>query len=224
MKKIIAAIAAILSIANTANAELDFGWGFKGGLNFATYNSDADDFQARMGQWGVLCRLKFGSFAVQPEIYYARQGVRSLEIMIDDHYDEESWGTGWAYDQEKYRLMLLTDNVQMAIMFKYYLPFGTKCFDVQVGPQFSQRFDYKVSSPSPHGYLLDPVLGIESKYDFARDQNKFTTAINFGVGYDSPSGIGVDFRCSMGLTPVFKNLISDKIRDRVWSISFTYLL
>ncbi len=223
MKKIIVAIAAILSIASTANAQLDFKYGFKIGLNFATYNVDADDFQARLGQWGILCRLRYGNFAIQPEIFYARQGVRSLEIMIDDHYDDYGYLNNQLYDQEKYRLQLLTDNVQMPIMIKYYIPVGANCFNVQVGPQFSQRFDYKVSSPSPHGYLLDPeVGGILSKRDFARDQNKFTTAINFGLGYDSDSGIGVDFRCSMGLTDVFKTLY-DGARDRVWSISFTYL-
>lgn len=223
MKKYLIALALCCTSA-LASAEVNFNWGFKGGLNFTTYDSDVDDVQAHLGQWGVICRFKFGeSFAIQPEVFYACQGVRSLEFLLSKNQDNSPFGSDnnpWN-DYTKYRLGLLTDNIQEAIMLKYYLPFGQKCLNIQAGPQFSQRFDYKVTSPSPHGYLKE--LGMNSKYGFAQDMNKFTTMLNVGVGYDSPSGIGVDLRWTTGLTPVFKNLYPTA-HDRVYSISFTYTL
>ncbi len=227
MKKYLIAIVALLSTA-LANAQFDFGYGFKAGLNFATYSSDCDDIQARPGQYGILCRLKFGSsFAIQPEVFYSRQGVRSLEFLIAGHYDDAPYNTlNPTNDQEKFRLLLLNDCVQMPIMLKYYLPINLYGFNVQAGPLFSQRFEYRVSTPSPLGYLRDSSTfgrSLTSKNDFARDQNKATMGINTGIGFDSPSGIGLDVRCYFGLTPVFKTLYRNA-RDRVWSISFTYLL
>lgn len=222
MKKILLAIA-ILCFAAAANAQTEFRYGFKGGLNFSTFSTDPDDVQARMGQWGVLCRFRVGSFAVQPELFYARQGVRSLERMIQRHPDHAYQTGEWDHD-ELYKLMLLTDNIQMPIMIKYYLPIFDG-LNIQAGPQMSQRFDYKISSPSQKGYLLDPKIdGTGDIRDYARDMNHFSVAANVGVGYDSASGIGVDFRCSLGLTPVFKTLYNTHSRDRVWSISFTYTL
>lgn len=229
MRKIILAFA-LLCVVAVADAQMIFRYGFKGGLNFATYDSDADDVQCRLGQWGVLCRFEWGSFAIQPELFYARQGVRSLERLVVPEL-EGSWIT-----EQNFKLMLLTDNVQLPIMLKYYLPIASlKGINVQAGPQFSQRFDYKVSTPSEKGYLASDYLGgAMSKRRFAQDMNQFTVMANMGIGFDSESGIGVDFRCSMGLTPVFKGEIVDpktgenyaynsNSHDRVWSISFTYL-
>lgn len=229
MRKIILAFA-LLCVVAVADAQMIFRYGFKGGLNFATYDSDADDVQCRLGQWGVLCRFEWGSFAIQPELFYARQGVRSLERLVVPEL-EGSWIT-----EQNFKLMLLSDNVQLPIMLKYYLPIASlKGINVQAGPQFSQRFDYKVSTPSEKGYLASDYLGgAMSKRRFAQDMNQFTVMANMGIGFDSESGIGVDFRCSMGLTPVFKGEIVDpktgenyaynsNSHDRVWSISFTYL-
>lgn len=229
MRKIILAFA-LLCVVAVADAQMIFRYGFKGGLNFATYDSDADDVQCRLGQWGVLCRFEWGSFAIQPELFYARQGVRSLERLVIPEL-EGSWIT-----EQNFKLMLLSDNVQLPIMLKYYLPIASlKGINVQAGPQFSQRFDYKVSTPSEKGYLASDYLGgAMSKRRFAQDMNQFTVMANMGIGFDSESGIGVDFRCSMGLTPVFKGEIVDpktgenyaynsNSHDRVWSISFTYL-
>lgn len=228
MRKIILAFA-LLCVVAVADAQMIFRYGFKGGLNFATYDSDADDVQCRLGQWGVLCRFEWGSFAIQPELFYARQGVRSLERNVVPEL-EHCWSKG------KYKLLLLTDNIQLPIMLKYYLPIDkVRGVNIQVGPQFSQRFDYKVSSPSEKGYLASGELGgVLKRNVYAQDMNQFTVMANMGIGFDSESGIGVDFRCSMGLTPVFKGEIVDpktgenyaynsNSHDRVWSISFTYL-
>lgn len=233
MRRILIAIAVIFCTATAANAEMRFRYGFKGGMNFATYSSDPDDVQARLGQWGAICRFEFGSIAIQPEVFYSRQGVRSLEKLVYNHEPHgPAFATGDILEHEKYKLGVLTDNIQMPIIVKYYLPFSgvLKGGNIQAGPQFSQRFDYKISSPSQKGYLADSRLGVRDDRPFigkfvslGRDMNKFTVAASFGVGYDSESGIGVDLRCNWGITPVFKTLYNTNATDRVYSVSFTYV-
>ncbi len=220
--------------APKVNNGFEFHYGFKIGLNFCTYSSDADDFQCRPGQYGICCRLQFGRFfALQPEVFYARQGIRSLEFIIEGHEDADDPyypnppGTPRTNDEEKYRLMLLNDCFQMPIMCKFYIPFRLPGINIQAGPLFSQRFDYKVSSPSPASLLANPCFPEKvnrdlSKNAFARDQHQATMGVNWGIGYDSDSGIGVDLRLYTGITRVFKT-VNTHSRDRVWSISFTYM-
>ncbi len=250
MKKILFAIIAICCAA-TANAQeetetttttvashsaMDFQYGFKAGLLFTTYDSDADDIQAHFGNWGIICRFRFDNWSIQPEIHYATQGVRSLQYKVyqgDDNYD--TYGTPRQDGvSSKLKLNLKSYNIQMPIIFKWYLPIQMwRGINVQAGPKLSQRFDYKISaSGSPAGLFAATDENGERLVDnaqirsFARDMNKFTVAADFGVGFDSQSGIGFDLRCSMGITPVFKGekqRIFRNAHDRVWSIAFTYV-
>lgn len=247
MKKLLTVLSLVCACALETAAQVEFHWGFKGGLNFTTYDSDADDFQARMGQWGLLCRWEIGEhFAIQPEVFYARMGVRALKKLINPAPQHDSFSTDGSLQNEWFRLQLLTDNVQLPILFKYYVPlnvFGGKGLNVHVGPLFSQRFDYSVSTNTPQGFLLDPKLTGDGELDFgdgvaqprrndntlhnfARAQNKFTVHAVCGIGYDSPSGIGVDLRWQTGLTPVWKknskHNYNPNSHDRVWAICFSY--
>ena len=237
MKKLLATLSLICLFTVSSSAQTEFHWGFKGGINFTTYDSDADDVQARMGQWGVLARWNFNEHvALQTELFYARMGVRSLRKTIK-WFPEDAYYTGEDNLNQKFRLQLLTDNVQLPILVKWYLPvnlFGGHGLNVHAGPLFSQRFDYKISTSSPQGFLLDPMLGGDGSVpkkgntlrSFARAQNQFTVHALFGVGYDSPSGIGVDFRCQMGITPVWDDSKSgcynSHSHDRVWALCFNY--
>ncbi len=243
MKRIIFAIIAICCAASakaqeetTSNSTMDFQYGLKAGLVFTTFDSDVDDFQARFGNWGILCRFKFENWAIQPEFHYATQGVRSLEYKVyqgDDEYD--TFGTS-RYDgvSSKVKLSLTTYNLQMPIIFKWYMPIKMwKGINIQAGPKMSQRLDYKVSaSGSPSGLLAavdsegNQLVNNGQIRSFARDMNRFTVAADFGVGFDSPSGIGFDLRYSMGITPVFKGekqRMFTNSHDRVWSFAFTYV-
>ncbi len=240
MKKLLATLCLICLFAVSSSAQVEFHWGFKGGINFTTYDSDADDVQARMGQWGVLARWKFGDhFALQSELFYARMGVRGLRKTIKWFPEHDSYYQDQDLLNQKFHLQLLTDNVQLPIIFKYYLPvnlFGGPGLNVHAGPLFSQRFDYKVSTNSPQGYLLDPMLGGDGSVNinknntlrsFARAQNQFTIHAVWGIGYDSPSGIGVDIRCQMGITPVWDSskagCYNSHSHDRVWALCFNYV-
>lgn len=237
MKKLLATLSLLCMCAVGTMAQVEFHWGFKGGINFTTYDSDADDIQARMGQWGVLARWKFNDhIALQSELFYARMGVRTLKKTIKT-FPGSVYYTEGRLNSQKFKLHLLTDNVQLPILVKYYLPvnlFGGPGLNVHAGPLFSQRFDYKISSPSTQGFMLDPIMGGDGsqtqKYHdirtYARAMNQFTIHALFGVGYDSPSGIGVDIRCQMGITPVWDDskagCYNSHSHDRVWALCFNY--
>lgn len=238
MKKLLATLSLICLFAVSSMAQTEFHWGFKGGINFTTYDSDADDIQARMGQWGVLARWKFNeNIALQTELFYARMGVRSLKKKMGDFAGTDTYHTQGSNQNQWFRLMLLTDNVQLPVLVKWYVPvnlFGGRGLNVHAGPLCSYRFEYKISTSSPEGFLQDPILGGEGDqdrksahiYDFARAQNKFTLHALFGIGYDSPSGIGVDIRCQMGITPVWDSskraCYNENSHDRVWALCFNY--
>ena len=239
MKKLLATFALVCMFAVNSAAQTEFHWGFKGGINFTTYDSDVDDVQARMGQWGLVGRWKFNdNFALQTELFYARMGVRSLEKPLYWFGEHDSYYQNEDLLNKKFRLQLLTDNVQLPVIFKWYLPvniFGGRGLNIHAGPLASIRFDYKISTSSPQGYLLDPKLGGEGSTDpnvnnslrnIAHAQNKFTMHAVYGIGYDSPSGIGVDIRCQMGITPVFDSdhryCYNSHSHDRVWAICFSY--
>lgn len=228
-----------------------FHWGFKGGFNITTYDSDADDAQAHMGQWGMIIRWCFGrnrQFCAQFEAFYARMGVRSLEKPIKWFPEHDAYITGEDLLNQKFRLHLLTDNVQEAFVFKYYTPIkiaGSRGVDIQGGFLLSERFDYTISTSSPEAFLQDPVMGGDGNLQynddgtvkridstlrkFARGQNKFTTQWLVGIGYDNPTGIGIDLRFQQGITPVWKRSgpqdrnYNRNSHDRVWSVSFCYL-
>ncbi|MCF0190443.1 MAG: PorT family protein [Marinilabiliaceae bacterium] len=225
---------------NALYSGMQFHFGAKIGLNLTTYDSDVDDVQARIGQMGILCRWQWENWAIQPEVFYSRMGVRSLEKSIKWH-PEETWRIKGqnivGHDDllnEDFKIMFLTDNIQVPIMFKYYLPVSIKGINIQAGPMISFNFDYTISSPSQHGYLNNymfgthtyrsgKVTGIESLRRVARDRNRVLAMANFGFGYDSKSGIGADVRMCMGLTPVFKSLYNTKSKDRVIAVSFYYV-
>ena len=241
MKKLLVALSLICMAAVETMAQIEFHWGFKGGINFTTYDSDCDDFQARMGQWGLLCRWNIGEhFAIQPEAFYARMGVRSLKKHVYHHTQEKPYHSSnyskdvWYRDfqgNEDFTLNLLTDNIQEAIIFKYFLPMrneSLKGLNVHAGPLFSERFDYHISTGAELGYLADDDLNQVKKLRWiARAQNEFTIHAVCGIGYDSPSGIGLDIRWQTGITPVWDKdsrygQYNSHSHDRVWAVCFSY--
>ncbi len=233
MRKLIFAALLLCQAAIGAIAQTEFHWGFKGGMNITTYDSDCDDLQGHMGQWGLLCRWKLNDhFAVQPELFYSKMGVRSLENVLYANEGYE-YGTGQKLNPTKFKLHLTTDNMQLPVIFKYYMPATLlEGLNVHAGPLFSVRFDYSAHTVSPIGYLKDGQMGptgegINALVDIARAQNVCTAQAVVGVGYDSPTGIGFDFRCQLGITPVFKKndpgCYNSNSHDRVWAFCFSYV-
>ena len=54
-------------------------WGVVGGINIPDYttNMDAADIRNKLGwQAGIVTAVKLGAFAIEPQIFYVRQGLR----------------------------------------------------------------------------------------------------------------------------------------------------
>lgn len=237
-------------IASQVNSSLnsngrEFHYGVKVGLNLTTVSSDADDIQAKIGQMGFLCRWQWEKWAIQPEIFYSKMGVRSLEKEILWNPDEV-WrldgqtihGHADLMNDEDFKIGFYTHCIQMPVMFKYYAPIFDRGLNIQAGPVLSVDIDYELSTPIQKGYLKGDyfgtrvqkytngdvrITGVESMRYLGRNRNRIGALTQFGFGYDSKSGIGVDFRYAMGLTPVFKDLYNTHSKYRVWSISFSYV-
>lgn len=242
MKKLLFSIIALcFALSATAQDDMqpmmhksvDFQYGLKAGMVFTTYSSDSDDFQAHFGNWGFICRFKSENWAIQPELHYATQGVRSLIYKVRKGNSEyDTFGKIPAINDAvtaKFRLHMLTYNLQMPVIAKWYMPVqNLKGINIQAGPKVGYICDYKVSAPTvSYGYLISDEFGTEGRIRrFARDMRKVTLAADFGAGYDSKTGIGFDLRCSMGILPVFKgekqNIFKNP-KDRVWSFAFTYV-
>lgn len=230
-----------VSVASAQSGPV-FHYGFKVGFNLTTFSSDADDLQARVGQMGFICRWQWKNFAIQPELYYITMGVRSLEHEIKFH-PNEVWrptnlfivGHEDLTNDEDFKLGFKTNNIQLPVILKYYLPLPKEGFNIQAGPTFNVDLDYEATTPSPLGYLFRPdfgeyyskamskVTGVQSLRRIGRNRNRVSAIAQFGLGYDSKSGIGVDVRCGMGLTPVFKDYYNTNAKNRFWALSFTYV-
>ncbi|MDO4461476.1 MAG: porin family protein [Bacteroidia bacterium] len=232
-------------VNSNSNNGREFHYGVKVGLNFTTVSSDADDIQAKVGQMGFLCRWQWEKWAIQPELIYSKMGVRSLEKEIQWNPDEvwrlngqDIKGHRDLMNDEDFKIGFYTKCIQVPVMFKYYAPIFDRGLNIQAGPVLSVDLDYDISTPIQKGYLKGyyfgereqyrsngerRVTGVESMRYLGRDRNRVGALAQFGIGYDSKSGIGVDFRCAMGLTPVFKNYYNTNAKYRVWSISFSYV-
>lgn len=226
MKQLLIALM-LICCTEAAYSQVKFNYGIKGGFNISTYSYDPDDAQLRLGQWGALCRLTFlnGSMAVQPEIIYSRQGSRSLDLLRIKHSKPEWETTTNKWFDEVFKVKITTQYVQMPIMVKYYIP-KMMGINVQAGPQVGYMFDYEISPINEYGWMASAEMGAPlSTRNIHRSMNYWNVALNVGAGFDSESGIGVDFRCGLGLTKVFEDgtqYASSNTRDRVWSLAFSY--
>ena len=175
MKKILIALL-LTCCVGAAHAQMKFNYGVKGGFNITTYSYDADDAQVRLGQWGALCRFTFldGTFAVQPELIYSRQGSRSLDLYRKS-YDIPNQDR---VKDETFKVKFISQNVQMPIIVKYYLP-KLNGINIQVGPQISYRFDYKISALNELGWLGSNEMGKPMNLrGIVHRMNQWTTAID----------------------------------------------
>lgn len=113
MKKIIALAFCLSLIGVSANAQ-DFQLGVKGGVNFASLNSDDLNYESNTGyNAGLFLKLKFTKIAIQPEVMWSVQGADLTLAGVENTF--------------KY------SYVNIPILLKLYLVSGLNLF---VGPQF----------------------------------------------------------------------------------------
>jgi hypothetical protein len=189
-------IASLIGFSLVSNAQIDFKFGVKGGVNmskmdggFATLGTSLDTKALTSGHFGVLARLKvLGILAVQPEVLYSMQGVEYEGTILGFSGSEK----------------LKTDYIQVPVMLKFY---PMPVLNIQVGPQV--------------GFLTKAKFGDEDVKD---DLESTYYAVNMGLGLDLPLGIGIDARYSMGVSDIHKDFEGDKKDNRMnmFTLSLSY--
>jgi hypothetical protein len=167
MKKLILLVIAVFGFTFNSQAQ-DLKFGLKGGVNFATINSDdlGDNLDARTGYHvGVVAQISFAGFALQPELIYSAQGVEDIDI----------------------------DYLNLPILAK--LKFA-KIFSVEAGPQFGFVVSDNFEDGEPESFDLSGAVGttVEISKFFAQLRYNFglTDVLD---GFDSKNS---NFQVSVG--------------------------
>lgn len=184
MKKIIISLLAfgafVLSTqAQNSDVKSEFKevkFGVKGGLNISTFTNFTDISMKPSFHAGVVAEIFINKkLSIQPELIYSKQGFEYSGFNVGSYVP--------IYSEYTWR----QDYINVPIMVKYYV---VKGFNVQGGIQF--------------GFLVNSEMeqrGIE--VDTKNLVNSFDFGLNFGVGYELPTGVFFDVRYNMGLTNVF---------------------
>jgi opacity protein-like surface antigen len=182
MKKGFLVIALALFGATAAQAQQDWGFGVKGGVNFANITgNDFGDPDGRTSFYaGVVGELPIvdNLFSIQPEVMYSAQGYDLARNNQNNVFD--------VGNNVEYKV----DYINVPILAKIYLVEG---LSVQAGPSFNfkvnEQIDYKPTSSSG-----------DIKQDNAKD---FEVGGAAGLEYKLNNGLFVQGRYNYGFTNVF---------------------
>ncbi|MEH6765771.1 MAG: porin family protein [Aequorivita antarctica] len=179
----------IFGIASQAQeSNLDFG--FKGGVNYASYRTpDAfiDVYKGKIGFFvGGFANIGITEkFKVQPELLFAMQGARFVlkDIEIRDGANNEPK----VGDLKK---NINEATILLPIMGQYHI---NETFYVEAGPQFGFILSNKekiITSPTD-----DPNFNAPNTVD----PDTFDAGISFGAGYKFTEKLGLNARYYYGL-------------------------
>lgn len=146
---LIASIAALFSL--TTNAQGNFRFGIKGGLNVTNLTSDYfAEHDAKTGyHFGILSEITLSDkFSLQPEVLFATQGTDAKVIML-----------GGGPQSEKYVL----DYIQVPILAKIYL---IPNLSAEIGPSFNFLVNKNVpaiESDFLNAFEFSGVFGVSYK-------------------------------------------------------------
>lgn len=168
MKKISLLAIGFMSLASTMQAQSSALFGLKGGVNFATLNSNqTTDFKSRTAfNVGALAHIHLNpSWAIQPEVVYSSQGTK--------------YTSGGAEHQ------LHLDYVNIPVLVQYMFDNG---FRLQTGPQVGIL-------TSVSDKLSGNETGIFKKDDFKSTDFSWSFGLGYltysGFGLDGRYNLGI---------------------------------
>jgi len=200
MKKI-TMLFVLLCVASAVNAQENFSFGFKGGLNASTVTGDNDDgTSARIGvHIGVMGEISLSNkFSIQPELMYSQQGAQQDVVFINQGV---TLGTG--------ELKARYNYINLPLLAKYYI---TKSFSVEAGPQI--------------GFLLSAEQeGGDVTADADEIVKNIDVAAAIGVSYKLDNGINFSARYNAGLSDINDvEGLTDKNFNGVFQFSIGFFL
>ena len=181
MKKIINLlfVGVLVGMAGVASGQMQLAVGLKGGLNFASLNTNSSvksNYSNRTGYHaGAYVMFKFTKVAIQPEVIFSKQGQ------------------SFTFNQKDYNSNY--DYINIPIMLKLYLAGG---LNLQAGPQFG----FLASSK---GALINAANGsVQTDQDLKNFMKSSDVSIGVGFGWDLPFGLNVGARYNIGLSDINK--------------------
>lgn len=183
MKKGFLVIALVVFGATAVQAQQDWGFGVKGGVNFANLTgNDIGNTDGRTSFYaGLVGELPIVEdlFSIQPEVTYSGQGFTIAQIDQDNALDAD--------DNIEYQL----DYINVPILAKIYLIEG---LSVQAGPSFNFKVNEEIDS--------NPT---SASGDISQNRAKdFEVGGVAGIEYKFNNGLFVQGRYNYGFTDVLE--------------------
>lgn len=197
--------------------------GLKAGANMANVTNSNLSNKTSFHLGAVVDVKLSKSFSIQPEVVYSMQGAQKGKQELNLNY------------------------VNIPIMAKLYLYEG---LNLQVGPQIGALTSAKIKPGVPTGLGKDlgdinwndvnqtdindiidflnnggAMEGVTLSDDIYKDANNIDFSVNFGLGYDFPMGLFVDFRYTMGVTNINKDNVAwanKDLKNNVMQLSIGY--
>jgi len=189
MKKLVTLVLAVFLIAGTMNAQLRLG--LKGGANISglstTSNLISDVKSASAYQMGLMLQLKFGGFAIQPELLYSMKGG-DLRNVAESPKLSDLTNNVATLDYE-------SQNIEIPVNFQFGLEVGPARVYAQAGPYVSFLL----------GGALNGDVKLYKTVNETLEFNKYDWGYGFGAGAEL-FGLQLAIKYDMGQATVGKQI------------------
>ena len=193
MKKIVLAIAILITISSTAQ-KINFG--IKAGLNMSMLTGSKDQIMTSNNGFfgGAVLEYKIlGKMAIQPELLFSAQGAKL-----------ESKDLTFSITRKM-------DYLILPIMVKYYIKSG---LFVEAGPQAG----FLISANQD---VENRITNISTSEDIKEVTKDFDMAANIGIGYELLNKVVAQVRYCIGITNT-SDLQNTNIKNGVFQLSVGY--
>jgi hypothetical protein len=178
--------------------------GFKGGLNYSTFNPSNGYEALLMYNLGVFITFPITSkFSFQPELICSREGVKDPNFRLFNAY---------LANLSNYQIVttgseiIHLDYIKIPFLAKYMI---TKGLFIEAGPQFNFNFYPKWTVNTTGDPIAQPLDSV----------NNITISAAFGLSLVSKNGVGGFVRYNLALTPYNQNYVTvGKSYDNVLQI------
>jgi len=191
MKVLEKGLLTICFFAFTTSGFAQLSIGPRAGINLATLSFDDEDDKplSRLSLlFGVVAEIRINdNFAIQPEVNFIQKGTRFFAITPDPILGNVNLETD-----------ILLNQIEIPILLKGGMSFGSGRFDVLAGPSFSYSLNGRtktILAGSPRTDVISFEKGETARTELGL---QFGGAVSFNLG--SSTKLFVDGRYLMGLT------------------------
>ena len=186
MKKVFFALAAVMMLSLTSQAQVKFG--AKAGMNLSRFTENFENMKPGFHA-GVYAQINIAPmFSIQPEVLYSMQGATEEETNTTLGQTITAKGS------------VISHNVIVPVMLQFT---PIKSLTIEAGPQFGFNLGMSLYSEITMFGLVEDSF--EESVDLeSEDYKMFDFGLAAGLKYNVNSNINVYARYVFGLTPVFE--------------------